>query len=160
MKIRQLISSDIPWVKSIVTKYFGSPQIVSRGILHDSQKLQGFIAEVDSKRAGLLQFRFDDSQCEIVVLLSLVRRRGIGRALLNSAKAMANQAECTRLWLITTNNNKGALDFYRSIGWNQVAVYPGAVRESRKLKPEIPEFDEEGIPIEDEIEFELVLSGV
>ncbi len=33
------------------------------------------------------------------------------------------------------------------------------MREARRLKPEIPEFGEDGTPIEDEIEFELNLEG-
>ena len=33
------------------------------------------------------------------------------------------------------------------------------MRESRRLKPEIPEFAADGTPIEDEIEFELLLEG-
>ena len=38
-----------------------------------------------------------------------------------------------------------------------MTVYRGAVRESRRLKPEIPECAADGTPIEDEIEFERVL---
>jgi hypothetical protein len=63
------------------------------------------------------------------------------------------------LWLITTNDNRTALSFYRAIGWRQVAVHRGAMRESRRLKPEIPELAPDGTPIEDEIEFELLLDG-
>jgi hypothetical protein len=61
--------------------------------------------------------------------------------------------------LITTNNNRDAMEFYRAVGWRQVAIHRGAVREARKLKPEIPEFDEAGVPIEDEVEFELSVEG-
>jgi hypothetical protein len=50
-----------------------------------------------------------------------------------------------------------AIDFYRAVGWRQVAIHRGAAREARKLKPEIPEFDDRGVPIEDEIEFEYSL---
>jgi hypothetical protein len=38
-----------------------------------------------------------------------------------------------------------------------VAVYPNAIAESRKLKPEIPEIGIDGIPLRDEIELELRL---
>lgn len=50
-----------------------------------------------------------------------------------------------------------AIKMYRALGWDQVAVHRGAVRAARELKPEIPEFDELGQPIEDEIEFEYRL---
>jgi hypothetical protein len=38
-----------------------------------------------------------------------------------------------------------------------VAVYENAIQESRNLKPEIPDIGIDGIPIRDEIEFELKL---
>lgn len=60
-------------------------------------------------------------------------------------------------WLVTTDNNLGAIAFYHAIGWRRVAVHAGAVAEARKLKPEIPEQDEHGRPIRDAIEFELQL---
>jgi len=159
MRIRELSPSDIPWVESTVTEHFGSLGVVSRGVLHDVRELPGFVAEIGSMPVGLLQYRRDCDQCEIVVLISRIRRHGIGRALLEASEAMACQAGCDRLWLITTNNNRAALEFYRAMGWKQVAIHRGAVREARKLKPEIPEFDEEGTAIEDEIEFELRIYG-
>ncbi|MDZ4064196.1 MAG: GNAT family N-acetyltransferase, partial [Coriobacteriia bacterium] len=69
-------------------------------------------------------------------------------------------AGCLRMWLVTTNDNRTAQDFYRKRGWAQSAVYPGAVREARILKPEIPLVGEQGTPIEDEIEFECAISRV
>jgi hypothetical protein len=38
-----------------------------------------------------------------------------------------------------------------------VTVYRGAIVESRKLKPQISRFGVGGRPIEDEVEFELLL---
>ena len=59
--------------------------------------------------------------------------------------------------MITTNDNISAQHFYHHLGWEQVAVHHNAMQEARKLKPEIPEFGENGIPINDEIEFEWKL---
>jgi GNAT superfamily N-acetyltransferase len=154
MKIRKLIPTDIPWVEYVVSDHFGSPEVVSRGVLHDTRVLPGFVAVVNSRLAGLIQYRMDDNQCEVVVLISVIPRRGIGRGLLYATESIAKQAGCNRLWLITTNNNEGAIGFYRAVGWRQVAIHQGAVKESRKIKPEIPLYDEEGTSIEDEIEFE------
>jgi len=159
MRIRKLNSTDIPWVESILTKHFGSPEVVSRGVLHDSRALPGFVAEVESEPAGLVQYHMVDKQCEVVVLISLIPRQGIGRELLRTMESTARQAGCTRLWLITTNNNRNAIEFYKVLGWRQVAIHQGAIRESRKIKPQIPLYDEEGVPIEDEIEFEWEVEG-
>jgi GNAT superfamily N-acetyltransferase len=161
MKVRTLCSADSSWVESIVTRHFGSSRVVSRGVLHDALSLPGLVAELDSKPVGLLQYRLDRDlrECEVVILISEAPRRGIGRRLLEALRAIAGRAGCIRLWLITTNDNRSAIGFYRAMGWKQVAIHRGAVREARRLKPEIPELGEGGIPIEDEIEFELPLEG-
>ncbi|WP_261891986.1 hypothetical protein [Acaryochloris marina] len=59
---------------------------------------------------------------------------------------------------MTPNNNLVGQTFYKAVGFQKVAVYPGAVARSRKLKPDIPMFDEQGVAINDEIDFELRLS--
>jgi GNAT superfamily N-acetyltransferase len=157
MIIRELRPSDIPWAEDTVSEYFGSPRIVSRGVLHYVRDLPGFLAEEGSAPIGLVQYKLSAGQCEVVVLISTVQGQGIGRALLKRVTDQACEAGCTRVWLITTNDNQTAQEFYAALGWKQVAVHLGAMQESRKLKPEIPEFDKHGNPIEDEIEFELKL---
>jgi GNAT superfamily N-acetyltransferase len=142
-----------------MSDHFGSSRAVSRGVLHDALSLPGVIAEEDSKPLGVLLYRLDQDQCEVVVLISVLRRRGIGRSLMAAVQVIAADAGCARLWLVTTNDNRGAIEFYRAIGMELVAIHRGAVHEARGLKPEIPEFGEDGIPIEDEIEFELPLEG-
>jgi len=37
------------------------------------------------------------------------------------------------------------------------AIYPNAIDAARKIKPQIPELGEHGIPIRDEIEMEMTL---
>ena len=94
-----------------------------------------------------------------MALIAAVRRRGIGRALLGAVATLARPRGCRRLWLVTTNNNHDALAFYPALGWRRVAVHRGAVHVSRRLKPEIPAVDVHGTPIEDEVEFDLVLAA-
>ncbi len=95
----------------------------------------------------------------MVVLISVCRHHGVGRLLLSVVESVARSLGCGRLWLITTNDNGVAISFYRAVGWRLVTVHRGAVRESRRLKPEIPERATDGTPIEDEIEFERLLEG-
>jgi hypothetical protein len=68
-------------------------------------------------------------------------------------------AGCSRLRLITVNDNERALGFYRSHGFRIAAVRDGAVETSRRLKPSIPLVNERGVPIRDEIEMEHRLSS-
>ncbi len=77
--------------------------------------------------------------------------------LIEAVKQAAVSAGCRRLWLITTNDNLHALRFYQKRGFRLVAVYPNALEESRRLKPEIPLVGLDGIPLRDELELELAL---
>ncbi len=106
---------------------------------------------------GLLLYDLRDDQFEVVVLIAIEEGRGIATALLEAARSVANAARCRRMWLITTNDNTAAIDFYQRRGWTKVATYHGAVARSRRSKPELPEVGRDGIPIRDEIEFELRL---
>ncbi|MEM7019480.1 MAG: GNAT family N-acetyltransferase, partial [Pseudomonadota bacterium] len=94
----------------------------------------------------------------VVIMVSLKQGLGIGRQLLDAALQLAKEKGCQRAWLITTNNNSNAIKFYAANGWQQVAIHHHAVKEARRLKPELPEFDGNGVPIRDEIEFEVNLS--
>ena len=78
--------------------------------------------------------------------------------LINAVREAALSAACHRVWLITTNDNIQALRFYQRRGFELVAVHRDAIKESRKLKPEIPEVGMHGIPLRDEIELELKLT--
>lgn len=158
MDVRQLLSGDRAWASAQVSEHFASPQIVSRGVLHDTQILPGLIAELAGERLGLLHYALSGAQMEIIVLLNSSARRGVGRALLAGAAEIARRAECWRIWLVTTNNNHAAQRFYRALGWRQAAVHHAALDAARRLKPEIPAFDQEGREIRDEIEFELLLN--
>jgi hypothetical protein len=61
------------------------------------------------------------------------------------------------LRVTTTNDNLEALRFYQRRGFRIIALYPGAVDESRRIKPSISAIGEYGIPIHDEIELERAI---
>lgn len=159
MEVRPLQEKDRHWAEGVVSRHNASRRVVSRGVLHDTRALPGLIAESDSLPVGLLHYRVAEEQLEVVVLAAIRRRQGVGRLLLRAAESLARARGCRRCWLVTTNDNSGAIRFYRALGWRQAAVHRGAVREARRLKAEIPELAADGTPIEDEIEFELRLDG-
>ena len=82
----------------------------------------------------------------------MVEGRGYGSRLLDAVSRVAREAGCSRLWLITTNDNDRAIGFYLAHGFEVVEVREGAIDASRKLKPSIPLVNELGVPIRDEIE--------
>jgi GNAT superfamily N-acetyltransferase len=106
---------------------------------------------------GLATFRLEGDECELVSLDALAQWRGIGSALLAAVAEEATARGSRRLWLITTNDNIDAIRFYLRRGLRLVAVHLAAIDEARKLKPSIPLVGENGIPIHDELEFELRL---
>jgi len=137
---------------------WGSDIVVTRGRIHHPIDLPGFVAlDDDNKLVGLVTYTISGRECEIVTLDAHVKWQGIGTALLKAVCREAIAASCTRVWLITTNDNIDAIRFYQRRGFVLKAVYANAIAESRKLKPQIPLIGEHGIPIRDEIEFERVL---
>ena len=84
------------------------------------------------------------------------RHRGTGTALIEAIETLARDAGCTRLWLITTNDNVDALRFYQRRGFRLAKLHAGAVDDARaRLKPGIPRVGDHGIPLRDELELEL-----
>jgi hypothetical protein len=62
-----------------------------------------------------------------VTIDALVQQRGVGTALLTATKDVASAQGCSRLWLITTNDNLDALRFYLGVGsggWRSTPAPP------------------------------------
>jgi GNAT superfamily N-acetyltransferase len=157
LSLRPLEKSDKVWVAALLCERWGSPEIVSRGKVHHTDELPGIIAERQGEPLGLLTYSIKAGECEIVSLDSLVEGKGLGGALLQAVDDKARHLGCKRLWLVTTNDNTHAIDFYRERGFTLSAVHQGAVNQARKLKSEIPTHSSDGIAIEDEWEFERKL---
>jgi ribosomal protein S18 acetylase RimI-like enzyme len=157
LEIRSITLEDQAWIQAVLTEHWGSHLVISRGQVHDASQLPGFMAIAAGKKAGLVTYRLDGEECELVTLDSWQEKIGVGTALIEAVKEAASKAGCSRLWLITTNDNLHALGFYQKRGFHLAAVRPNALAESRKLKPSIPEIGFNGIPLRDEIELQILL---
>jgi GNAT superfamily N-acetyltransferase len=155
LEIRPADAGDRGWILRILEEHWGGAAVVSRGRIHRADELPALVALLDGERVGLLTYRIADAQCEIVSLDSLVI--GAGRPLIDAIRRTAVESGCRRLWLITTNDNLGALRFYQKVGFVLFAVHPNALEISRRLKPSIPSVGIGGIPLRDEIELEMPL---
>jgi len=155
MQLRLLESSDVSWAARVILERWGGPFVVSKGRMHDTRKLPGLVASIEGRPVGLLTFCKRYSQIEIVTLDALEEGKGIGRALVKAVCAHAAKIGVRRIWLITSNDNVGAVAFYTRRGFRLVHVWLDAITEARKLKPQIPEKDDRGVPIRDELEFEM-----
>ena len=157
LRVRPLGQDERPWLEQNLTRLWGSPQVVSRRRIHNAARLPALVCIADGDIVGLATFDLRDGQCELVTLDAFTEGRGIGSALLAAVADEARRRRCTRLWLITTNDNLRALGFYQRRGLRLVAVHRGAVDAARQLKPTIPLLGINGIPIHDELELELPL---
>ncbi len=157
MEVRRLAPADREWVERLLGERWGEPLVVGRGRVWRPAELPGFGAFEGDECVGLVTYELDGDACEIVTIDALLEGEGIGTALLGAVVGAAREAGCSRIQLLTTNNNLRALAFYQKRGFRLVGLRPGAIDEERRLKPSIPELDSAGLPIRDELHLELPL---
>lgn len=157
IKIRPIENTDKDWINLLLEKRWSSTGIVTKGKVHQADKLPGFIALINNEKVGLITYLLEND-CEIITLDSLIIGKGIGTMLIKKVIKVAKEKNCKRVWLITTNDNMEALRFYQKIGFVLRAIYPNALKKSRELKPEIPLKGLDRIPLRDEIELEMKLN--
>ncbi len=166
--IRALKPEDRNWVADFLDSHWMSTKIVSRGQIHYGHLLPGFAAfpgnseeeaDPNAKAIGLLTYRLEEDrpQVEVITINSQECNKGVGTALIETLRTVAIENGIKRIWVITTNDNLNALRFYQKRGFRLAALYPNAISESRKLKPQIPIIGEHNIPLTDELELEMLL---
>jgi len=168
-EIREIAACDRTWLRSLLIAHWGGAAIITRGRRHEAGELSGLLAEHAGDRLGVLLYVLDEKlqrmrdelpdsppavELEVVLLHALVEHRGVGSALLAAAERVAADRGARRIWLVTTNDNQPAIDFYTRRGYRLVTIHAGAVTAARRLKPEIPALGVGGVPIADEFEFE------
>ena len=145
------------WAELMLRENWGSSLVVTRGKIHHANLSDGFVAVINNEPKGLITYTMNHGDCEIVTLNSLKEGIGIGSKLLDAAIDKAKQLGCGRVWLVTTNDNAKAFAFYQKRNFKIAAIHCDTIKESRKIKPEVPEIGMNGIPIRDEIELEMPL---
>ena len=159
LRVIPIKPSDRQWLTELLVTRWGGPEIITQGVVHRADRCKGFVAWAGGQRVGALTLvDAGDGQVEITSLDSLDQGRGVGTALVGAVRALASLRGCFRVWLITTNDNLGALRFWQRRGFDLVSVHRGAIAESRRLKPLIPMVGAHGIPIRHEVELEACMS--
>lgn len=146
--------ADRQWVAEVWSSRWGGDVMVTRGRTHRWDDLPAVVAVKDERISGVAVYRVAANGCELVSLDAIDPRQGIGTTLLAAVEDRAARVGSCRVWLITTNDNLGALRFYQRRGYRIVAVHAGAVDEARRVKPAIPLRGDYGIPLHDEVELE------
>lgn len=158
MRVVAIEASHRERVNQIIKDEWAGPLVVTRGKLLDTATLPGFVCIEDDDVVGAILYDIRNAECEIAALISYRGNRGIGTELIQAAIAAARAESCTRVWLITTNDNTHAIRYYQRRGFALKCVHINAIEASRKLKPEIPLRGIDDIPILHEFEFEWVLT--
>ena len=157
IKVRPRDNTDGDWITEVLLENWASNIVVTRGISYEADLLPGYVAEIEGSRMGFLTYNINNGELEIITLNAIEEGKGIGTALLDEVEKLARAEMCTRIWLITTNDNVDALRFYQKRDYEIKSVYRYAIEESRKIKPQLPFVGKYGIPIRDEIEVEKIL---
>ena len=153
MLVRKIDPKDIDWVKKVIVDSWGSETVIASKPF-DATKLPGFIAETKGKPVGLITYNIDGDNLEIISIDSLEERKGVGTVLMDKAKETARENNLKTVNLITSNDNIDALKFYQKRGFRIIKIYPDAIDEARKIKPQIPLLGNYGIPLKDALELE------
>jgi ribosomal protein S18 acetylase RimI-like enzyme len=135
MNVRALADEDRPWLRDLIAGAWGLPAVSISGP-HDPTSYDGFVAATDGgDRVGVATYLITGDQCEVVTLNSLRPGEGIGQSLMAAIRDTASKAGVRRIWLITTNENIRALEFYQRFGMDLVALHRNFVAVVRTHKP-------------------------
>ncbi|MFH1971352.1 MAG: GNAT family N-acetyltransferase [Patescibacteria group bacterium] len=147
-------------ISKFLLEHWSSESIASKGKITDASKISRVIVRNEKgKIIGLATFLINekDKSCELVSIDALIERKGIGSGLIKSVEKAAKENGCSKVWLVTTNDNYEAAIFYIKNGYRLIEIHKDALDISRKLKPQIPTKGKYGIPMQDEWEFEKSL---
>ena len=154
---RPIADTDRDALRAFISSFWRSERMVARGRLFFPAEQEGFVAEKDGQFIGLITFERSGDAVEITLLDSRERQQGNGSRLVELALEYAKNCQCSRVWLVTTNDNIRAIRFYQKRGFDLVALHRNALEAARLLKPEIPMTGQDGIPIRHELEFCITL---
>lgn len=138
MRVRALEHRDRPWLRDLVANAWSLPVVTPTGAYEDPSSFDGVVAEIDSSPAGAVTYRTDDAGgWEVVTVNATVPRAGAGTAMMSAVKDAAASAGAARLWLITTDENHGALAFYERLRMRRARTLPDFVEVVARHKPAV-----------------------
>jgi ribosomal protein S18 acetylase RimI-like enzyme len=110
-----------------------APPVVLAPPFKNDEQGETFIAEVDGEIAGFVDVRVQNNPAHVffrarrvafvaqLVVKDEHRKRGVGRALMETAAAWARERDCTEITLNVFEFNEPAQRLYRSLGYETVS---------------------------------------
>ncbi|MCL2202368.1 MAG: GNAT family N-acetyltransferase [Defluviitaleaceae bacterium] len=144
-------------IQPILDATWRGPFLAINGKLWDSRVMPGYAALREGEILGYILYVFHPDACEIMVLHSLAENGGVATALIEEAKGQVKAEGVAKIIVQTSNDNTRAFRFYQRRGFVLREIRLGAIARSRAVKPVIPLTGRDGIPLRDEIEFEIHL---
>jgi ribosomal protein S18 acetylase RimI-like enzyme len=149
MQVRVVTAAEKALAVDILRRRWGEPILV-RGRMYMFDACQIFLA---GDMEGIAAVSHDEPLfVELVAINAFSQQRGVGTALIECIASSASALRFEAIRLTTTNDNLDGLRFYQRRGFQLAALRPGAVDESRRLKPTISMTGQYGIPIHDELD--------
>ena len=159
MQLRTSRSEDRSAVEAFLAER-NALEVARDGALVNAADHPAVTAWADGELTGVATYVIDGVNCELLTLYVSNSRVGTGSALLAAVQEIAFSAGCSKVWVVTTNDNLDALRFYQRRGFRLTQLRPGAVDRSREqLKPSITRSGSHGIPLRDELQLEMELSA-
>lgn len=158
LDVRDFEAADRDWARRLIGGHQGGDHRVARlGQLLDPTEQEGIVAELDGRPIALLTVHESATGLEVLTLHSESGGLGAGTRLLETALRVAEASHAPRLWLVTTNDNVGAIGWFLRRGMTVARVHAGAVDMDRAaVKPAIPATNpRNGLPVRDLVELEL-----
>lgn len=83
MEIKLISNENRRQINQFIISHWFSTDMVIRGKVFDMTILDGYAAYENEKIIGLITYRIEDNECEIMSLDSLIEKQGIGSTLLS-----------------------------------------------------------------------------
>lgn len=148
---------NISLAQTLLTERWGGDCIVSLGKKYQLAELEGYLAWSEDEIVGLVTFIQSENALQVISMDSFRDGIGVGKAMSDLVVQTARQRNCSRIWLVITNDNLEALNFYQRRGWNLCALHRNTMEKARETKHGIPIQAENGIYIQHELELEILL---
>ena len=150
-EIRTATPGDREAIVALLRDRWGGETMVVHDTVYRPADLPAFVAVDGPNLVGLVTYEPGIESWHVLSLDSLVPGHGIGGELLDRVEDAARSAGCSRITLVTTNDNTDAISFYQRRGYRIASIDPGAIDRARRIKPSIPLIGFHGIPIRDEL---------